>query len=140
MEKFLDTYEEKGIKSIAFPMLGAQNGGLSEEDSLNVMKKYLSQAEIPVEIYSYVPNLPDDIFPNLKLAFLNQDISELKKIIGIPTKQIETIMSAIKSDKINNMVGLHQLRGIGEKGIQKCYSYASNENVNKIQITLFKNE
>ncbi|MCA9381358.1 macro domain-containing protein, partial [Candidatus Dojkabacteria bacterium] len=140
LEKFVTTYEEKGIKSIAFPMLGAQNGGLSEEESLELMENYLLKVTIPVEIYSFLPDSTDDIFPSLKLAFLNQDKSELKKVIGISTKQIEIILASIKSNSISNMIGLQKLRGVGEKAIEKCYKYATSENVNKIQTHLFNND
>ena len=32
LEKFVTTYKEKGITSIAFPMLGTNNGGLSKDE------------------------------------------------------------------------------------------------------------
>ena len=51
LEKFLATYREKCIQSIAFPILGAANGGIPEDESLAVMQRYLSQCDIPVEIY-----------------------------------------------------------------------------------------
>ncbi|MCB0753454.1 MAG: hypothetical protein KDC52_18425, partial [Ignavibacteriae bacterium] len=117
-----------------------QNGGLSEEESLELMENYLLKVTIPVEIYSFLPDSTDDIFPSLKLAFLNQDKSELKKVIGISTKQIEIILASIKSNSISNMIGLQKLRGVGEKAIEKCYKYATSENVNKIQTHLFNND
>ena len=104
------------------------------------MKKYLRNINIPVEVYLYEPSSVDDIFPSLKLAFLNQDISELKKVIGLTTKQIESILDAIKSNKINNMIGLQKLRGVGEKALEKSYSYGASENVSKIQTKLFEND
>lgn len=52
MKKFLDTYKEKQIKSIAFPLLGCGNGKLNKDDVINIMLKYLSKCEnIVVEIY-----------------------------------------------------------------------------------------
>lgn len=51
LEKFMLTYKTKGIKSIAFPLLGANNGGIPPEQSLKVMTQYLSKCEIPVYIY-----------------------------------------------------------------------------------------
>lgn len=140
LEKFVSTYIEKGIKSVAFPVLGAQNGGLSQEESLEIMRKYLCEINIPVEVYLYEPSAADDIFPSLKMAFLNQDIGELKKVIGLTTRQIETILFAIKANNINNMIGLQKLRGVGEKAIEKCYSYGASENVSKIQTKLFEND
>ena len=53
LEKFLDTYKQRGIESIAFPLLGASNGGIEPEASLQIMSKYLQRCEIPVTIYLY---------------------------------------------------------------------------------------
>lgn len=52
MKKFVETYKEKGITTIAFPMLGCNNGGLNKDKVLEIMTKYLIQCEdIIVEIY-----------------------------------------------------------------------------------------
>ena len=52
MAKFVETYKEKGIKSIAFPMLGCSNGGLDANVVLEIMMCYLSKCDdLIVEIY-----------------------------------------------------------------------------------------
>lgn len=51
LQKFLDTYKEKGITSVAFPLLGAGCGGIDANLSLTIMKKYLGKCDIDVEIY-----------------------------------------------------------------------------------------
>lgn len=52
MKKFLNTYKERGIKTIAFPMLGCNNGGLDKDKVLQIMVQYLIKCEdIIVEIY-----------------------------------------------------------------------------------------
>lgn len=53
LKKFSDTWKEKGITSIAFPILGSGCGGLKKEDVLKVMISVLSgiSNEIPVEIW-----------------------------------------------------------------------------------------
>ena len=57
LQKFVDTYKKKGITSVAFPLLGASNGGLEPAISLQIMKNYLEKCEIPVSIYlSYNQN------------------------------------------------------------------------------------
>jgi O-acetyl-ADP-ribose deacetylase (regulator of RNase III) len=55
LQKFVETYKDKRITSIAFPMLGTNNGGLDKPTVLKLMKYYLSKCEIPVEIYNYDP-------------------------------------------------------------------------------------
>jgi O-acetyl-ADP-ribose deacetylase (regulator of RNase III) len=52
MQKFIETYQDKGITSIAFPMLGCSNGGLDSDMVLEIMLKYLSKCDnLIVEIY-----------------------------------------------------------------------------------------
>jgi O-acetyl-ADP-ribose deacetylase (regulator of RNase III) len=51
LKKFIDTYEEKGITSISFPLLGATNGGINPDISLRIMTEYLNDCKIPVIIF-----------------------------------------------------------------------------------------
>lgn len=51
LKKFVNEYKIKGITSIGFPLLGANNGGIDPKVSLNIMCKYLQECEIPVYIY-----------------------------------------------------------------------------------------
>ncbi len=51
LQKFLEEYENKGITSISFPLLGASNGGINPKISLDIMNKYLTQCKIDVFIY-----------------------------------------------------------------------------------------
>lgn len=52
MQKFVETYKEKNITSIAFPMLGCSNGGLDKDTVLNIMVKHLIKCDnLIIEIY-----------------------------------------------------------------------------------------
>ena len=52
LQKFVITYKEKGITSIAFPMLGCNNGKLDKNIVLPMMKKYLEKCDdLDIEIY-----------------------------------------------------------------------------------------
>lgn len=51
LKKFVDTYLEKGITSIAFPRLGCGNGGLKWTEVQPLMEQYLKKLPIPVFIY-----------------------------------------------------------------------------------------
>lgn len=51
LKYFVANYKKVGIKSIAFPKLGAQNGKLSWDDVGPLMARYLSQIDIDVYIY-----------------------------------------------------------------------------------------
>lgn len=52
LDKFVETYHDKGITSIAFPALGCNNGGLSKEVVIPIMEEKLRQCtDIDIEIY-----------------------------------------------------------------------------------------
>ena len=53
LQKFVANYDRLGVKSIAFPMLGCGNGGLSWEDEVKpLMEKYLES--LPIEIFIHI--------------------------------------------------------------------------------------
>lgn len=54
LKKFVATYKDQGITSIAFPQLGVGNGGLDWENQVKpLMEKYLSRLPITVYIHLY---------------------------------------------------------------------------------------
>jgi O-acetyl-ADP-ribose deacetylase (regulator of RNase III) len=58
LKSFMDIYSSEGIESIAFPLLGAQNGHLNPSRALKIMESYLIHCAIPVEIYRKTTSLP----------------------------------------------------------------------------------
>lgn len=52
LKYFVNIYEDEKIESIAFPMLGCGLGGLDWETQVRpLMKRHLSDLNIPIEIY-----------------------------------------------------------------------------------------
>ncbi len=56
--KFVDTYSDKNIHSIAFPRLGCGNGALPWDEVKKLMEKYLK--DLPIDVYVYLGTNPDD--------------------------------------------------------------------------------
>lgn len=50
LAKFLESYQEKGITSVAFPLFTAKDA--TKQDMLGLMAYYLSKCDIAVEIYT----------------------------------------------------------------------------------------
>jgi len=126
LAKFIDTYKERGILSVAFPLLGANKGGLSEEQSITIMKKYLEKIDIPVEIWYFNPNAKDDLYEEFKNKFLNLDINIIKEQSKLRVDSIKKIKIALQRDDINSLSGLLRVKGIGEVSLEKSFSFIKN--------------
>jgi len=137
LKKFVDTYQEKGIESIAFPLLGASHGGMTKDDSLEIMERYLRKISIPYEVYSYNPNTPDDLFPIFKAFMLDNDSKKIRYLTDLTNKQVEVLLKAIRNNQVNNMNSFELIKGIGEKAIQKCFTFAMSKEIQNIQSKLF---
>lgn len=128
LEKFLATYQEKGIQSIAFPLLGATNGGLDEDESLAVMRRYLSQCDIPVEIYHYDPTAIDDLYAEFRSRMLRHDDrpddKAMAKAMGLRIDLFRKVCDTLEgSNDINSLSRLASVPGIGLKTLEKCFRY-----------------
>ncbi|MDC9723702.1 MAG: macro domain-containing protein [Urechidicola sp.] len=135
--KFKETYKEKGITSIAFPLLGAQNGGLTKEQSLSLLEKHLKGIDIPVEVYQYKENAPDDLYKLFSESFLSHDNPTLKKLTKLTNDKVNKIKDLIEFENLSNMGQLSSIRGIGESTVIKCFDYAMRPEIKDIQKKLF---
>jgi len=123
LQKFVSTYKAKEIASIAFPLLGASHGGLTQEQSLSVMKKYLSKCDIEIEIWHFDPTATDDLFLFFKKQFLSKSDNVLSKKSGIGISIIKKIKDALYNTNINSISGLLNKKGIGDKTIEKSFKF-----------------
>lgn len=123
LQKFVDTYKEKEITSIAFPLLGASHGGLSQEESLSIMQRYLSKCDIYIEIWYFDPTATDDFFLNYKKYFLSHTDEELVKNLGISVHIVKKIKEALEDPTINSMSSLLNVKGIGGKTLEKSFKF-----------------
>lgn len=119
LQKFVDTYKEKEISSIAFPLLGTQNGGIPQNQSLEMMQKYLEQCELPIEIYIYTPNVPDDTFSILRKSFLSLSEVEILAITGLSKTYVKKVRQVMENEGICNLSQFLSIEGIGMTTVQK---------------------
>lgn len=119
LEKFIATYKDKGITSIAFPILGSRNGGIAEDISLEIMEKYLKQCKIPVQCYKYDPEAEDDIFPILKRRFGYVSFEKLNKDYKLTSDKINLLQLALENPQIRSLGKLANVKGIGLKTLVK---------------------
>lgn len=127
LRKFMATYEARGIESIAFPVLGAQNGGLEAAHSIEIMKSYLHHCSITVEIYEYDPMAVDDVFDKFKERMLTLGLEDLKSVTGLRSDYIERIRDALQNPNMRQLNQLAKVNGIGDKTLEKAFAFVRNE-------------
>lgn len=123
LEKFVNTYKEKNISSIAFPLLGASKGGIDETVSISIMRKYLDKIDIPIEIWQFDSNAKDDLYEDFKEKFLNLDDNLIKEQSKLRIDLIKKIKSALLREDINSMNGLIREKGIGDISLEKSFRF-----------------
>lgn len=126
LRKFCETYESKGIQSISFPVLGASKGGLPENESLKIMRTYLDELPIDIDIYRYDPSAEDDLYIQTRNWLISHEIGELVSITGIKKSYLQLVFDAIENDQVCQLNQLIQIPGIGLKTLEKLFRIAQS--------------
>lgn len=129
LQKFLDTYQQRQIKSIAFPLLGAGRGGIPAEKSLSIMQKYLANlTDLEVEVYRYSPTASDDLFNSTKTWLLSHSPEEIKADTGMSVGYAKKLIEAVQAPEIVQVGQLASIPGIGIKTMEKLFSFIVSHN------------
>ena len=119
---FISTYKENNITSVAFPKLGASNGGLNWEDVKVLMEKYLNDIDIPVYICLDVDEAKG-LEKQMLDIFNSIDLNLLKSYMRINEKQRNIIE---KNRPIKRFWMIKNLDGIGITFYTKIFNYCKN--------------
>jgi competence ComEA-like helix-hairpin-helix protein len=130
LKYFVDTYRKLGIKSVAFPQLGCQNGGLDwEKDVRPLMRKYLDPLDIDVEIYtSCTPSLNSEADVQLErvLERINtvSCATDIRAALGVNDRIARAILHYRATyGRFRQLSDLKNVKGIGDRTYQKILGY-----------------
>lgn len=131
LQKFVNNYKKLGITSIAFPWMGAMNGGIPLETIKYLTRKYLSSLEdIDVEVYDFDPDVPCHLFNALKYIVDTNALTliELEEYSLIKSRYWEKIIDAVKDKNTKSMNNLcHYIvngkRIIGKTNIERLFIF-----------------
>lgn len=124
LARFVETYSERGITSVAFPLLGALNGGLDPNKVLDLMRQYLSNCDIPIEIYEYDPTAKDELIDSLRAKFLSSDLDFLENVTLIKKPVLMIMIDAMRKNEVCSMIQLAKLKGVSDYSAELCYAFA----------------
>lgn len=128
LSEFVESYEHDGIHSIAFPLLGAQHGGLDSRESQEIMESFLAPLPIDIEIYIYDPKSPDDLYLKIKDRMLSMNVKSISESVGIRKNYAEKVVEAFSMEDIFQINQLGRIKGLGIKTIEKVFRFATNDN------------
>lgn len=124
LRKFVETYRDQGIASIAFPLLGAQSGGLDSDRVEQIMLDYLEDVVIPVEIYRYDPKAPDDMFQAFRESLLGMGVEAFRRKSGMRPQELRLLFEALEEPRFCQLNQLGAVKGIGIKTLEKAFAFA----------------
>lgn len=133
---FVATYKEKGIRSIAFPKLGTNNGGLDWERVKTLMEKYLDPIDITVYICLDISKAEGLEAEMLDIAN-SVDLDLVKESVRMTEKQRAAIE---KNRPFSRFWMIKEIDGIGVAFYSKFFNYCMNAISNPksaVQISLF---
>jgi hypothetical protein len=122
LDKFMQSYQVRGIQSIAFPVLGTSKGGLPEDQVLSLMEGYLKDCTIPVEVYQYAPKATDDLFIQFRQRILESSDAELMLQSGLRKQAINKLSDALTDNSICTISQLSSVPGIGAVTLEKAFA------------------
>lgn len=128
LDKLVATWQQQGVQSLAFPLLGTDRGGLPKEQVIDLMQLKLESVAqyIPIEIYHYDAKASDDLYQQFAVQLLSTDPSQLKQATGISADKLAKLDAAVRAGKICQLNQLVGIDGIGEKTLEKIFRYCQN--------------
>ena len=134
LQKFVANYHALGITSVAFPWMGAMNGGLPIETIKCLTRKYLSDLkDIDIEVYDFDPDAPCELYKSLEKIVKNNLFStkELETMSLIKSRYWEKIFNVVNEDKIKSINNLcyyivNGKRIIGKTNIERLFIFLTS--------------
>jgi O-acetyl-ADP-ribose deacetylase (regulator of RNase III) len=124
LRKFVESYESKGIESIAFPMLGSDRGGIDAHVSERIMLEHLDPLPIPIEIYEYDPSASDDLFDRFRGWMMNPGSERICLEAGVGKRQLDALAVAVSSPQVRQLGQLIQFQGVGLRTMERVFGIA----------------
>lgn len=134
LQKFVANYHALGITSVAFPWMGAMNGGLPIEEIKHLTRKYLSNLDdIEIEVYDFDPNVPCYLYKCLQEIVYNDkfNIIDLELMSNIKSRYWSKIIDAVNDINTNSLNNLCQyaINGkkiIGKTNIERLFAFLTS--------------
>jgi len=144
LEYLVDNYKKAGIKSIAFPKLGAQNGKLLWDEVGPLMARYLSQVDIDVYIYiaeddkeyQYDPQRESDIKEKIWRQFSELALSQDRLIqeVQLSPKEAKKVEQKRELMKFTSFADIEAIEGLAKVSLKRIKVYIAHQRCKQIEL------
>ena len=124
LKEFVNEYPEKKISSVAFPWIGAQNGGIPLKTIQFLMNSILGKLQdIDIEVYDFDPDASDPLYEKLNTIVNSFNSLTVLKRSGLKVQSCQKIIKAIEKGEVKSLPGIVSSKIIGDKSIDKLYLF-----------------
>jgi len=120
LKYFSKNHSKVEMKSVAFPKLGTNNGGLDWKAVKDLMGKYLSDLDLDIYICLNEKNEAEGTEKKMLDLVNKADREHLIKEVGINAKQAKII---VDKQPIQRFWQINNFNGIGKKSYEKLFKY-----------------
>ncbi len=145
LEYLVANYKKAGIKSIAFPKLGAQNGKLSWDEVGPLMAKYLGQLDIDVYIYiaegdkeyQYDPQRESDIKEKIWKQFSELALSQdrLQQEVQLSLREAKKVAQKRELMEFTSLADIESIEGLAKVSLKKIKDYIAHQQYTKVELS-----
>jgi len=122
--KFVSSYQQLEIRSVAMPWLGAMNGRLEWNQVHSLIRSNLSElSDITIELVEFDPHAPDPLFEQLLTEAEHSTTEAFRSRVGLTEAATVSILSALRGQRVNSLAELCSLQGLGKKTVENLYAF-----------------
>lgn len=127
LEKFCAWYPATGLKSAAFPWMGAMNGGIPLEKIKHITRQYLSQlSDIEIEVYTFDPQASDPLYQALKNLTGSLSSEQFTRQSGLQKRFVEKIYPLVEQSLTSSLTDIEQKAQLGKTSMDKLYLFLTS--------------
>jgi O-acetyl-ADP-ribose deacetylase (regulator of RNase III) len=127
LEKFCQWYPKVGLKSVAFPWMGAMNGGIPLDRIQAITRQYLSTlTDIDVEVYTFDPKASDPLFDELQRRVRTESEEVFSKGSGIRRNQVAKLYELFGEHRTPaSLADIGSSEILGKTSLDRLYNYVN---------------
>jgi O-acetyl-ADP-ribose deacetylase (regulator of RNase III) len=124
LQKFCEWYPSHGLRSVAFPWMGAMNGGIHLSEIQGLTRKYLEPlTDIDVEVYTFDEAATDPLFENLSKLCDGMDVKSFHEKSCIQLHRCEELYRLMEHPGTTSLTAIVESGIMGKTSIDRLYGF-----------------